>query len=212
MRSYSERSLANLVGVHEDLRRVIDRALQESPVDFTVIDGLRTREEQKALVARGASRTMNSRHLTGHAVDLMPIDPSTDRGTWSWDVYHQLGPAVRRAAEAENVPIVWGGDWSTFKDGPHFELERGAYPAGGDMPREDLKGSRTVKGGRVATAGAAATAAVPAILDQIEDAQGVLAPLAENSSIIGLALAGITIAGIAWMIWARMDDNQRGLR
>jgi len=71
-RKWSKRSLDSLKGIHPDLRRVMDRALQESPIDFTVIEGLRTEARQRELVAKGASKTMNSRHITGHAVDLMP--------------------------------------------------------------------------------------------------------------------------------------------
>ena len=127
MRSYSSRSRANLVGVHPDLRRVIDRALQDSPLDFAVIEGLRTKDRQAQLVASGASKTMNSRHLTGHAVDLLPLDPATGRGEFAWPLYDKLGPAVKDAARKEGVPIVWGGDWATFKDGPHFELDRRVY-------------------------------------------------------------------------------------
>jgi peptidoglycan LD-endopeptidase CwlK len=81
-RRFSNRSLNNLKGIHPDLRRVIDRALQDSPLDFVVIEGLRTLERQRQLVAAGASRTMNSRHLTGHAVDLMPMTARTS----SWIV------------------------------------------------------------------------------------------------------------------------------
>ena len=127
MRSYSQRSLNSLHGIHPALRRVIDRALQESPLDFAVIEGLRTKERQEQLVASGASQTMNSRHLTGHAVDLLPIDPATGRGDFSWPLYDLLGPAVKKAAAREGVPIIWGGDWRSFKDGPHFELDRRVY-------------------------------------------------------------------------------------
>lgn len=127
MRKYSKRSLNNLKGVHPDLRRVIDRALQDSPVDFIVIEGLRSTERQKELVSSGASRTMNSRHLTGHAVDLLPIGPNG--AEFAWPLYNKLGPAVEKAAEAEGVEITWGGRWSKFRDGPHFELKRDAYPA-----------------------------------------------------------------------------------
>ena len=127
MRKYSNRSLRSLNGIHPDLRRVLDRALQESPLDFIVIEGLRTKERQAQLVAAGASRTMNSRHITGHAVDLLPIGPGGPR--FDWPLYHRLGPAVKAAAEAEGIPLVWGGDWKSFKDGPHFELDRKAYPA-----------------------------------------------------------------------------------
>jgi peptidoglycan LD-endopeptidase CwlK len=127
MRTYSQRSLANLNGIHPDLRRVIDRALRDTPLDFTVIEGLRTKERQKQLVASGASKTMNSRHLTGHAVDLLPLNPVTGKGEFAWPLYDQIGPVVKEAARKEGVPIIWGGDWNTFKDGPHFELDRRVY-------------------------------------------------------------------------------------
>jgi peptidoglycan L-alanyl-D-glutamate endopeptidase CwlK len=122
-RKFSQRSLDSLKNVHPDLIRVIANALQSSPVDFTVIEGRRTVERQKQLVASGASRTMNSRHLHGLAVDLYP-------GSWDWSVYNKLGPAVKAAAAQEGVSITWGGDWTTFKDGPHFELPHALYPDG----------------------------------------------------------------------------------
>jgi peptidoglycan LD-endopeptidase CwlK len=129
MRKWSDRSLRNLAGIHPDLRRVMDRALQISPIDFIVIEGLRTKERQAQLVADGASRTMNSRHLTGHAVDLLPIG-SNGKGEFAWPLYHKLAPAVKQAAKELGVAIVWGGDWPKFRDGPHFELDRKVYPAG----------------------------------------------------------------------------------
>ena len=122
-RKYSERSLKNLNGIHPDLRRVIDRALEDSPLDFVVIEGLRTLARQKQLMASGASKTLNSRHITGHAVDLVPIGPN-GKAAFDWPLYDRLGPAVKAAAEKEGVDIVWGGDWTSFKDGPHFELDR----------------------------------------------------------------------------------------
>lgn len=127
---FSKRSLDNLRGVHPDLIRVVTRALSLSPLDFTVIEGLRTRERQQELVRQGASRTMNSRHLHGFAVDLLPINPVTKKGEFDWPLYHRLGPAVKKAAEAEGVPITWGGDWTKFPDGPHFELPHTFYPDG----------------------------------------------------------------------------------
>ncbi len=136
MRTYSKRSLDNLKGIHPDLRRVVDRALQDSPLDFVVIEGLRTKERQRELVAAGKSRTMNSRHLTGHAVDLLPINPKTGKGEFEWGLYNVLGPAVEKAAIAEGVPLVWGGRWTSFKDGPHFELHRDSYPASLPFPAE----------------------------------------------------------------------------
>ena len=152
MRSYSQRSLTSLNGIHPDLRRVIDRALQDSPLDFAVIEGLRTRERQEKLVASGASQTMNSRHLTGHAVDLLPLDPVTGKGEFAWPLYDKLGPAVKAAAKKEGVPIVWGGDWTSFKDGPHFQLDHRVYDnskwATSEVPaqaRTNVAQSRTVQ-------------------------------------------------------------------
>lgn len=125
----SPRSEKNLQGLHPDLVRVIRRAHAAMPdgQSFIVIEGLRTRARQAQLVASGASQTMNGRHLTGHAVDLMVT--VAGQGRWDWPLYTRLGAIVKAAAQAERVPIVWGGDWRTLRDGPHFELDRKAYPA-----------------------------------------------------------------------------------
>jgi len=120
------RSLERLVGVHPDLVRVVKRAIGESPLDFTVLEGLRTVERQKVLFAKGATRTMNSRHLTGHAVDLAPV--INGQVSWDWPLYHKLALTVLAAAKDEGVPITWGGSWATFKDGPHWELPWEKYP------------------------------------------------------------------------------------
>lgn len=120
------RSLQRLQGVHPDLAKVIHRAAALSPIEFRVIEGLRTEKRQRELVASGASKTMNSRHLTGHAVDLAPYVGGMIR--WDWPLYHKLAPAVKQAAAEVGVPIEWGGDWRTFKDGPHFQLPFGGYP------------------------------------------------------------------------------------
>ena len=135
MRKWSDRSLGNLKGIHPDLRKVMDRALQISPLDFIVIEGLRTEARQRQLVASGASQTMNSRHLTGHAVDLLPIGPD-GKAAFDWPLYHKLAPAVKQAAQEFGVNIIWGGDWKSFKDGPHFELDRAFYPAGAPFPKQ----------------------------------------------------------------------------
>lgn len=122
----SRRSLERLQRVHPDLVRVVMRAIQITEVDFGVTEGVRTLSRQKELLAKGASRTMNSRHLTGHAVDLAAYVGSEVR--WDWPLYHRLAAAMKEAAELESVPIVWGGDWASFPDGPHFELDRRVYP------------------------------------------------------------------------------------
>lgn len=120
------RDLKRLEGVHPDLVRVVRRAAQMSDLPFTVLEGLRTQARQKELVAKGASKTMRSRHLTGHAVDIAPL--LGGKVSWDWPLYHRLAPIVKRAAAAENVPIEWGGDWRTFKDGPHWQLPWAKYP------------------------------------------------------------------------------------
>lgn len=120
------KSRERLVGVHPDLVAVVQRAIMLTPVDFTVLEGLRTKERQKVLFAQGATKTMNSRHLTGHAVDLAPV--INGAVSWDWPLYHKLAPAVKKAAQELDVPITWGGDWRTFKDGPHWELPWAQYP------------------------------------------------------------------------------------
>jgi peptidoglycan L-alanyl-D-glutamate endopeptidase CwlK len=122
------RSIARLQDVHPDLVRVVRRAAALSSLDFTVLEGLRTLPRQKQLLAQGATRTLNSRHLTGHAVDLAPMIGGTV--SWDWPLYNRLAKIVKAAAAHEKVPIVWGGDWRTFKDGPHWELPWKQYPKG----------------------------------------------------------------------------------
>ncbi len=124
--SLNARSLARLAGVHKDLVRVVERAAELSAVPFIVTEGLRTRERQAALVKAGASQTMNSRHLTGHAVDVAALVDGAVR--WDWPLYSRLAEAFKAAARELDVPIIWGGDWRTLKDGPHFELDRRLYP------------------------------------------------------------------------------------
>ena len=114
------RSLSRLKGVHPDLVLVVKRAIQLTEVDFSVLEGLRTRTRQLELVRAGASQTMNSRHLTGHAVDLGAYVQGKVR--WDWPLYHKIAGAMKRAARELEVPLEWGGDWKSYKDGPHFQL------------------------------------------------------------------------------------------
>lgn len=122
----SRRSLERLQKVHPDLVKVVLLAIELTEVDFGVTEGVRTIEKQREYFAKGASKTMNSRHLTGHAVDLVAYIGSEVR--WDWPLYYKIADAMKRAANSLNVPIVWGGDWKSFKDGPHFELDRKVYP------------------------------------------------------------------------------------
>lgn len=115
----------NLKGVHPDLVKVVERAISLSTIDFRVIEGLRSKQRQVELVNKGASKTLNSRHITGHAVDVAALVGGTVR--WDWPLYDKIANAFKQASKELNIPIVWGGDWKTFKDGPHFELDRNVY-------------------------------------------------------------------------------------
>lgn len=121
--SLGNRSLSNLKGVHPDLVAVVKEAIKITKQDFTVIEGLRTTERQRELVAQGKSKTMNSRHLTGHAVDIAPWPIS-----WDWDKFYDIEEAMKEAARDLDVEIEWGGDWKSFKDGPHWQLSWRSYP------------------------------------------------------------------------------------
>jgi peptidoglycan L-alanyl-D-glutamate endopeptidase CwlK len=117
------RSLKNLSGVHPDLVAVVNRAVEITKQDFTVIEGMRDISRQRQLVKSGASTTMNSRHLTGHAVDIAPWPIS-----WEWEDFYPIEEAMKLAADELGIDLEWGGDWKSFKDGPHWQLSRKAYP------------------------------------------------------------------------------------
>lgn len=158
--SLNDRSLANLQGVHTDLVRVVARANQiieeiEPSCGFVVTEGLRSLLRQEQLVKSGASRTMQSRHLTGHAVDLAATVAGEVR--WELNLYYRVALALRRAAVETRTPVEWGGCWVSllgvadsedamakavmayssrvrtsggrpFIDGPHFQLPVSVYP------------------------------------------------------------------------------------
>lgn len=97
-------------------------ALSLTKVDFTVLEGIRTIERQEELYAIGASWTMKSFHLTGHAVDLGAWVEGEIR--WDWPLYHKIAAAVKEASQELNIAYKWGGDWKKTPDGPHFQLKR----------------------------------------------------------------------------------------
>ncbi len=122
------RSIERLNTINPDLRRVVLKAFETMPFDITVIEGIRTKERQRELVAKGASQTMNSKHLTGDAVDLAPYPIDwNDKSRFNLMADHVLA-----AAKELGVKVRWGGDWNMngdwkderFYDGPHFELLR----------------------------------------------------------------------------------------
>lgn len=147
----SARSLKALEGVHPDMVRVVKEVITVTPVDFVVIEGKRTVARQRELVASGASQTMDSRHITGHAVDLAAW---VGEVRWDMGLYYQIAASVQKVSKYMAVPIRWGGCWlrldttdktpnqlvteyvasrraagrKAFIDGPHFELPAALYP------------------------------------------------------------------------------------
>tara|TARA_B100000900_G_C20561342_1_gene709036 strand:- start:348 stop:800 length:453 start_codon:yes stop_codon:yes gene_type:complete len=144
----SKRSLSRLEGVNDNMVKVVTTAIGLSKIDFGVICGLRTIEEQRELVAKGASKTMKSKHIGGNAVDLMAYIGG--RASWELNLYDDIADAMKIAADEHDVQIRWGAAWHIpdlrewdssmqdamneyidlrrsqgrrpFIDGPHFEL------------------------------------------------------------------------------------------
>jgi peptidoglycan LD-endopeptidase CwlK len=144
----SKRSLSNLEGVDSRLVEVVKIAIQVTRVDFGVIEGVRTTERQRELVASGASQTMNSKHIDGRAVDLMAY--IGNRASWELSLYDDIADAMKIGAQEVGVALRWGCAWHIsdirefdgsmqdalneyvdlrrsqgrrpFIDGPHFEI------------------------------------------------------------------------------------------
>ncbi|WP_213131953.1 M15 family metallopeptidase [Citrobacter sp. FP75] len=125
--SFSERSIIMLKSVHSDLAKLACKALELSIIDFGIIEGVRSIERQKQLFIEGKSKTLNSRHLSGHAIDVLAY-PTTS-GSWEFKYYQEISIAFKKASSMLDIPIEWGGDWKPFCDGPHFQLPWQQYPA-----------------------------------------------------------------------------------
>jgi peptidoglycan L-alanyl-D-glutamate endopeptidase CwlK len=128
-------SKKNLARVHPDLVRVARRAIELTPVDFRITQGARTMAEQKRLVAAGASKTLNSRHVLENnksglacAVDVVALLDGKIK--WDWPLYPRIAKAFKQAAKELGVPLEWGGECfgKRFIDGPHFQLPWRQYP------------------------------------------------------------------------------------
>lgn len=121
MNTLSDKSIRKLSGVNPLLVNVVKRAIEISSVDFGVTEGLRSFERQREMVRTKKSQTMNSKHLSGRAVDLVAwVNGSI---SWEWEYYEEIAKAMKQAAKELNVVIEWGGDWKTLKDGVHFQLK-----------------------------------------------------------------------------------------
>ena len=123
LRKFSERSKAKLQGVDPRLVKVAEIALQRSPFDFGITEGLRTAERQKQLVAEGKSQTLRSRHLLGRAIDFVVY--INGKPNWDLDNYQKVAQVFKQVAAEEGIEIEWGGDWKSFVDAVHFQLKDG---------------------------------------------------------------------------------------
>lgn len=122
---------SKLKTLHPDLIKVVRRCVEITEMPFRIGETARSVDQQKKNIAKGVSQTMHSRHIVSNdglarAVDLL----ATPGGgvTWSWPPYYKLAAAMKAAARDVGIPIEWGGDWQSFKDGPHFQLPWKQYP------------------------------------------------------------------------------------
>lgn len=126
------RSLLRLRGIHPDLVAVVKHAIACNQIDFTVVCGLRSKERQMEHFLSGASKTLQSRHLTGHAVDLAPY--VAGKVVWNTPAFHPLVALMKTSAHILGVTLRCGADFndggttgSRWVDMPHFELPRWRY-------------------------------------------------------------------------------------
>lgn len=140
------RSQNNLKDVHPDLVKLVTLAnaiYETDDKDFIITEGARTLERQKELLAKGATKTLKSRHLrtytedhglVAHAIDVAPTLDGKVR--WDWPLFDEICTAFVTASEESGIPFEWGGNWTTFKDGPHFQLPFNQYPVL-EVPRDE---------------------------------------------------------------------------
>ena len=127
-KTFSQRSIKAMIGVHPDLVKVTYRALELCDSDFTVIEGVRTLEKQREYFANGASKTMKSYHLLhedgfGHALDIYPYYDGSVQCEAPYAKFKEISVAMKSAAKELGVTITWGGDWKSFQDTPHYQIE-----------------------------------------------------------------------------------------
>lgn len=129
---FSQRSKNKLIGVNPLLVKIAYRALEISTADFAVIEGVRTLEKQKENVKKGVSKTLNSRHLTGDAIDILPsaIKPGMD---WKPEYFDPVLNAIKQAGDELGIKLRFGKNWKSdpslpvetrFPDYPHIEIPR----------------------------------------------------------------------------------------
>lgn len=125
MYKFGTKSKERLATVHPDLQKLFNAAISTSPYDFSITEGVRSLERQKELLEAGKSTTMNSRHLKGNAVDIAVFVEG--KLTWDFKYYKEVSDHIKALSKVMQIPIVWGGDWKSFIDGVHYELDRKFY-------------------------------------------------------------------------------------
>lgn len=126
MFSFGSKSQERLKGVHPKLVQVMQEAIKESPLDFSITEGVRSVERQKELFESGKSQTMRSRHISGHAVDIAVLVDG--KITWELSKYRIVTDHIKSVAKKLGVPIECGIDWTSFIDGPHIQLPWSVFP------------------------------------------------------------------------------------
>lgn len=210
--SLSARSRERMRGVHPDLVKVVERAIQITPIDFVITEGVRSLERQRQLVKSGASKTMNSRHIKadngyGHAIDFGALVGG--KLSWDWPLYETISKAFKQAARELGVAIEWGGDWKSFRDGPHIQLTWKAYPANGQVKAAKYTGETVsqakTKGVSALAAGGAAggTIAIEPLskaVDAISSQQNELT----SGDLIRIVLAAVIIGLSVYVAWRKL--------
>ncbi len=216
MLKLTQRDRARLKGVHPDIVKVLEKYLEIGTIPITVIEGLRTLATQKKYLARGATTTLRSRHLTGHAIDIGPRDTPLS----CWPPYYTIAKDFKLAAKLVGVTIEWGGDWKSFKDGPHWQLPWNKYPA--VMPKGVGETKKLAPDTEAASAfrkasifgiggfsggGVAIGDTVSAVTSSIESQQFELTSGETIRVAIGAIILIATIAGI-YFSWKSYKDSQ----
>ncbi len=199
--------------LHADLVKVVRAAAPELPFDLLVVEGLRSKETQRKYVERGSSKTMNSRHLTGHAVDLSPLIDG--QLVQDWQLYYKIAPVMKATAKKLGVDIEWGGDWKSPKDGPHWQLSWKKYPVitysamNATETEQPVPDDAVVASGRTkleeskvntstVTVATTTLAATSEALRSTSDIKTYIGGLAEWLPYI---FAGVAICGIIWLLY-----------
>lgn len=200
MSTLTERSLKNLDGVEPILRSIVKATYEVSPYPFIVTEGLRTAERQKKLLAEGKSKTMNSRHLTGHAIDFAVVKDGTV--TWEFQYYKEVANAFKETAIRLGAVAEWGGDWPSFKDGTHIQLPWREYPI--QAAPKTPQNSKTVA---AASVGFPIAAFLPEAFAAIAEFTGWLAEI--NDDLVRWAQIAAVIAIAAFIIHERVTKIKR---